>query len=47
VRLQDAVELVEHNARLHYAAAVLRVDLEDAVQVLRRVEHQRFAHGLP
>ncbi len=46
VRLELAVELVEHDARLDRAAPRLDVEVEDAGQVFRAVDHQRFADGL-
>ena len=47
VRLELAVELVEHDARLDRAACALDVEIEDAGQVFGAVDHQRGADGLP
>ncbi len=40
------VEFVEHDAGLHRAAPAGDVEIEDAVEVLRAVHHQRWADGL-
>jgi hypothetical protein len=41
------VELVLHEPRLHARPPLVRVDLEDAVHVLREVEHERAVDRLP
>ena len=45
-RSQVGVEIVEHDAGLDARPAFVGVDLEDAIQVLRRVEHQAGADRL-
>ena len=47
VRLELAVEIVEHDARLDRAARALDVEIEDAGEILRAVDDQRFADRLP
>ena len=42
-----AVEFIEHDAGLDRAARALDVEIEDAGQVFRAVDHQRVADGLP
>ena len=44
--LERGVEVVEHHAGLHAGGARLRIDREDAVEVLRGVEHQPGADRL-
>ena len=47
VRLELAVEIVEHDAGLDRAARALDVEIEDAGEIFRAIHHQRFADGLP
>ena len=47
VRLELAIESVEHNPGLDRAARALEVEIEDAGEVFGTVHHQRFADGLP
>ena len=47
MRPQRRVELVEHHPGLDPRPALVRIDLENAIQVLRRVEHQSGADRLP
>ena len=47
VRLELAVEIVEHDARLDRAAGALDVEIEDARQIFRAIDDQRFADRLP
>jgi hypothetical protein len=47
MRLQQRVEPVEDNAGLHDDFACLRVELDDVVEVLRVVDDQCRADGLP
>ena len=46
VRLELAVQLVEHDARLDHAAARLDVEVPQAGEVLRAVDHQPIVDGL-
>ena len=47
MRLELAVELVEHDAGLDRAARALDVEIEDAGEVFGAVDDQRGADGLP
>ena len=47
VRPQRGVQLVEHDARLDSRPALGGVHLEDAVEILRRVDHESGADRLP
>jgi len=47
VRLEECVELVEHDARLHRHRHRIAVECDDAVERLAVVDHQRFADALP
>ena len=47
VRFELAVQLVEHDARLDDRAAVFRIEMEDAVEVLRHIEDDAGIHRLP
>ncbi len=46
VRLEPAVELVEHDAGLDHAAPAGDVELEDVVEMFRAVDDQRRVDGL-
>src|SRR5262249_31038200 len=46
MRLQRAVELVEHDAGLHDAPSPREIDVDDAGEIFRTVEHQRFVYRL-
>ena len=45
-RAQLRVQVVKHHAGFHARPPLVGVDLEDPVQVLRRIEHQSRANGL-
>ena len=47
MRLERAVEIVEHDAGLDRAAPVADVELDDPVEMLRAVDDQRRVHRLP
>src|SRR6202045_3046826 len=47
VRLEPAVELVEHDARLDDATAPRNVELNDVIEVFRAVDDERAIDGLP
>ena len=47
VRLELAVQFVEHDARLDHAAAAGGVDLDQAVEIFRAVDDQREIDRLP
>ena len=47
VRPQRAIEIVEHDARLDLAAASFDIEIENAGEMLRAVDHQRGVDGLP
>ena len=47
MRLELAVEIVEHDAGLDRAARALDVEIEDTGEVFGAVDHQRVADGLP
>jgi hypothetical protein len=46
VRLERGVQLVEHDAGLHACGACLGIDGQDAVEILRGIEHQAGADRL-
>ena len=46
MRLELTVEIVEHNARLDDASPARNIEIEDAVEVFRAVDHQRMIDGL-
>ncbi len=46
VLLELAVEVVEHDAGLDHAGAALDVERQDAVQVLREIDHEAVIDGL-
>ena len=46
VRLELAIEIVEHDAGLDCHAPVLDVEIQDAREVLRAIDDERFADGL-
>ena len=46
VRLEPAVELVEHDAGLDHAALAGDVELDQVVEIARAVDHQRGVDGL-
>ena len=43
---QRGVELAEHHAGFHQRRVLLRIDVQDAAQVLAAVQHQRAIHRL-
>jgi len=47
VRLELAVEVVEHDTGLDRAARAFEVEIENAGQIFGAIHHQRFADGLP
>ena len=47
VRLEPAVELVEHDARLDDATALRNIELNDVIEVFRAVDHEGRIDGLP
>ena len=47
VRLQGAVEIVEHDAGLDHAAASRDVELQHAVEIFRAIQDQRMIDRLP
>ena len=46
MRLELAVEIVEHDARLDHAGAVLDIQRDDAVQVFREIDDDAVIDGL-
>ena len=47
MRLERAIEIIEHDARLDRAAAPRDIEIEDAVQIFRAVDDQRMVDRLP
>ena len=47
MRLELAIEIVEHDAGLDRATRALDVEIEDAGEVFGTIHHQRFADRLP
>ena len=47
VRLERAVQIVEHDAGLDHAAPARNIELENAREALRAIDHQRLVHRLP
>ena len=43
---QRRIEMTQHEAGFHQRGARLRIDIQDAAQVLRAVDHQRAVHRL-
>jgi hypothetical protein len=46
MRLERAIELVQHDSRLDHATAPRGVDLDDPVEISRAVENDRSVDGL-
>lgn len=46
MRLELPVEIVEHDARLDHAGAVLDVERQDAVQIFREIDYDAVIDGL-
>src|SRR5437660_5362643 len=44
--LELPVEIIEHDARLDYAAVVRNVERDDAVEMLRQIDDDAVIHGL-
>ena len=46
MRLEPAIELIEHDAGFNDAASPSNIEIEDAVELAGTVEHQRRVDGL-
>src|SRR3546814_10978422 len=46
MRLEEGVEAVQHDARLHHGTPRLRIEVDDFGEMLADVDDQRLADGL-
>ena len=47
VRFQRAVEILEHDARFDHTAPAVDIQIDNAVEIFRAIDHQRRIHRLP
>jgi len=46
VRLELAIEVIEHDAGLDHAAPACHIEIEDAIEIFRAVDHEGMVDGL-